>query len=230
MRAMRKLLLFSQCLFLFSWGVMMSNGAGATNAPSKMVILGASYAGGWGQPALPGYEIVNRGAGGEETSQMRARFERDVLTLQPSVVLIWGHINNIHRAPRERIDAAVDAAKADYRAMVDSARAANIRVILATEVTLSEAIGFTNRLAAFVGRLRGKQGYSAYINGHVRDINAWLRIYAREQNLQLLDLERVFDDGEGYRKAEYSSDDGTHINAAGYAALTAYAQGALRAP
>ena len=89
MRAMRKLLLFSQSLFLFSWGVMMSNGAGATNAPSKMVILGASYAGGWGQPALPGYEIVNRGAGGEETSQMRARFERDVLTQQPSVVLIW---------------------------------------------------------------------------------------------------------------------------------------------
>jgi acyl-CoA thioesterase-1 len=218
---------FILCLLMLS-GVLMSNDAHAAAAPEKMVILGASYAGGWRTPVLPGFEIVNRGAGGEETSQMRARFERDVVALKPAVVLIWGHINNIHRAPNGDGAAAVERAKDDYRAMVAAARAANIRVILATEVTLSKAVGFGNRLAAFIGDLRGKQGYSAYVNGHVRALNHWLREFARAEQLKVLDFEKVFDDGEGFRQTDFSADDGTHISPEGYAALTKYAEAELR--
>jgi lysophospholipase L1-like esterase len=225
---MMRRLQFIFCLVMAS-GVLMSNDVHAA-AAEKMVILGASYAGGWRNPSLAGFEIVNRGAGGEETSQMRARFERDVVALKPSVVLIWGHINNIHRAPGGDGAKAVERAKDDYRAMVAAARAANIRVIFATEVTLSKAIGFGNRLAAFIGDLRGKQGYSAYVNGHVRALNAWLRDYARTEQLKVLDFEKVFDDGEGFRQTDFSADDGTHISAEGYAALTRYADAALRAP
>jgi len=183
-------------------GVMFMNETSGAEPPVKMVILGASYAGGW-HVALREYEVLNRGVGGEETSQMLARFDRDVLAQRPAVVLIWGHINNIHRAPRNDIAAAVERAKGDYRAMVQRAREHDIRVILATEVTLTEAVGFGNRLAAFVGSLRGKQGYSAYVNGHVRTLNAWLREFARAEKLQLLDFESVFDDGDGFRKREF---------------------------
>ena len=38
----------------------------------------------------------------------------------------------------------------------------------------------------------------------------------------MLDIEKLFDDGEGFRKTEYTADDGSHISADGYAALTAY--------
>ncbi len=213
---------------LLSGAMFMNETLGAA-PPVKMVILGASYAGSWKTPGLQGFEVVNRGVGGEETSQMLARFDRDVLAQRPSVVLIWGHINNIHRAPRDGIAAAVEKAKGDYRAMVDRAREHHIGVILATEVTLTEAVGFSNRLAAFVGGLRGKQGYSAYVNGHVHALNAWLRDYARTEKLQLLDFEAVFDDGDGFRKREFTDDDGTHISAAGYQALSRYAQGQIRA-
>jgi lysophospholipase L1-like esterase len=211
-------------------GAMFMNETLAASPPVKMVILGASYAGSWKEPGLEGYEVINRGASGEETSQMLARFDRDVVAEKPAVVLIWGHINNIHRAPGGDMAAAVERAKGDYRAMVERARANDIRVVLATEVTLTEAVGFSNRVAAFIGGLRGKQGYSARVNGYVREINAWLRDYARTEKLQLLDFEAVFDDGEGFRKREYTSDDGTHISPDGYAALSQFVQSQFRAP
>lgn len=225
----------------FYWlfpGLLLCAGGGASHGESQkvnqgqsdatLVVAGASYAGGWKQPDLPGYRVVNRGVSGEETHQVLARFDRDVIAARPAVVLIWGHINNIHRAPPDDIEGAKEKAKADYREMVRRARANGIQVILATEVTLSEAVGLTNRLVAFLNGLRGKRGYSAWVNENVRSVNAWLRTYAHEERLRVLDFEKVFDDGRGFRKLEYSSDDGTHISAAGYAALTSYAQAQLQ--
>jgi lysophospholipase L1-like esterase len=198
------------------------------NNPPVLVIFGASYAADWKQPALPGYTVVNRGKGGDATDQMLARFDRDVVAAQPHSVLIWGHINNLHRAPADGLPAAQERIKSDYREMVARARRAGITPILATEVTLSEAIGLRNRLAAMVGKLRGKSGYAAKINAPVRAVNDWMREFARQEKLQLLDIEKLFDDGEGYRKTEYTRDDGTHISEEGYADLTAYAQQHLR--
>jgi lysophospholipase L1-like esterase len=199
----------------------------ANNAP-VLVILGASYAADWKQPALPKYTVVNRGKGGEVTDQMLARIDRDVLAAKPNSVLIWGFINNLHRAPAGGLPAAQERIKSDYRDMVARARSAGITPILATEVTLSEAIGLKNRLAAMVGKLRGKTGYAAKINTPLREVNDWMRDYARTEKLQLLDIEKLFDDGEGYRKTEYTRDDGTHISDEGYAALTAFAQKTLK--
>jgi lysophospholipase L1-like esterase len=198
------------------------------SSTATLVLAGASYVGGWKEPALPGFKVINRGVGGDETHQVLARFDRDVTALKPDAVLIWGHINNVHRAPPGGIETAKEKAKADYRQMVERAKANGIRVILGTEVTVSEAVGLVNRLVAFINGLRGKQSYNAWVNQHVRDLNAWLRTYAREQGLPLWDFEKVFDDGQGFRKLEYSSEDGTHISPAGYAALTTYAQAQLR--
>jgi lysophospholipase L1-like esterase len=214
------------CTVLFA-----STGASQTvnSVPvTRLTITGASYAADWKSPPLPGFEVVNRGMGGQETHQVLERFDRDVLADKPGAVLIWGHINNIHRAPQGQVEAAKQRAIHDYREMVRLARGANVRVILATEVTLSEAVGWKNRLAAFIGRVRGKQGYSSWVNEHVRAVNAWLRTYAAQERLQLLDFEKVFDDGNGFRKLEYSSEDGSHISAAGYAALTRYTQAQLK--
>lgn len=206
-----------------------SNNVSASNATKRLVIIGASYAAGWKQPQLPGFaQVINKGVGGEETHQVRARFERDALAPQPSTVLLWGHINNIHRAPKGDFEAAKERAKDDYRAMVAMARDRGVAIILGTEVTLSEAVGWKNRLGAFVGRLRGKQGYNARINEHVRSLNAWLRDYARQERIAVLDFEKAFDDGEGFRKVEFSTDDGSHITAEGYAELTRYARAQLQ--
>jgi len=189
-----------------------------------LVITGASYAASWKTPALPGYTVVNKGKGGDDTKQVLARFDADVLALKPDTVLIWGHINNYHRAPGGDLEAARKQAWADIHEMITRARAQGANVILATEITLSEAVGFTNRVMAFINGLRGKTSYAARINEPVRAVNAQIRQYARENGLRVLDFEKLFDDGEGFRKVEYSDDDGSHVSAEGYAALTRYAQ------
>jgi acyl-CoA thioesterase-1 len=205
---------------------LLSGIASVTSANTQpvLVIIGASYAADWKQPALPGYSVVNRGNGGEITEQVLARFDRDVIAAKPKAVIIWGHINNMHRVRDGGFAAEQERIKAHYREMVTRARRAGITPILATEVTLSEAVGIKDRIAAFVGKLRGKTGYAAKINAPVRAVNAWLRDYARAERLQVLDVEKLFDDGDGFRKTEYTRDDGTHISTEGYAALTAYAQ------
>lgn len=211
-----------RCFLAFVFCALAATTLSAAPGDPVLVIAGASYSKDWKTPPFPGYRVINTGKGGDETQQVLARFD-EVLAAKPATVILWGHINNIHRAPAGRMEVAKERARANYREMVALAKANGITPIIATEVTLSEAVGFMNRLAAFVGGLRGKEGYAARINREVRAVNEWLRTFAREQNLKVLDLERALDDGEGFRKTEYTTDDGTHISEEGYAALTRYA-------
>ena len=81
-----------------------------------IVILGASYAKGWGTPDLPGFsKVINCGVGGEETSGMLKRFDSDVAAIRPDAVLIWGHVNDITRAAPGRIEAVKAEAREHYR-------------------------------------------------------------------------------------------------------------------
>jgi lysophospholipase L1-like esterase len=205
------------------------NMAGSSDGSAVlMVVTGASYAASWKDPDIGGYRIVNRGVGGEETHQVLVRFDRDVLAQKPAVALIWGHINNIHRAPPGEMARVKDGIRRDYLEMVRRARANGIEPVLATEVTLSEPPGLVNRAVALINQLRGKVSYGAAVNGHVRDINAWLRDYARQEGIRLLDFEKALDDGNGFRRIEYTSGDGTHISPEGYAVLTALARERLK--
>jgi lysophospholipase L1-like esterase len=67
---------------------------------------------------------VNQGMSGDETSQMLARFNSDVLSRRPAVVVILGGINDI------RNHLACDTG--NLLAMVQAAQAANIGVVVGT--------------------------------------------------------------------------------------------------
>jgi lysophospholipase L1-like esterase len=193
---------------------------------NRLVILGASYAGSWGTPPLPGYAVVNRGVGGEQTKGMRARFQKDVIAAQPKAVLIWGHINNITQTgvgDAAKLAAVKKAAQDDYLWMLQQARAAGIEVILATEIPLAEPTGFVNGAVAFVNGLRGKQSYATQVNREVRELNAFVRQLAAREQLVLLDFEKVFAPEGGARKPEFAKEDRSHVTPAGYQALTRYA-------
>lgn len=203
-----------------------------TRSQQELIILGASYAASWGTPALPGYGVVNRGVGGQQTRDMRARFQSDVVAARPDAVLIWGHINNITQsdiatATSVQAEAVKKATRADYLAMLQQARAADIDVILATEIPLAEPQGVLNQIRALIGKLLGKQSYADKVNAQVRDLNAFVRQLAAKEKLRLLDFERVFAPGGGARKADYAAADRSHITAAGYAALTDHAAAEL---
>src|SRR5687767_1866048 len=172
--------------------------------PRDMVIIGASYAAEWENPKLPGYTVTNKGIGGQESSDLRARFERDVLALKPDVVMIWGHYNDIVRAADDKMAAAKQKAQDNYRWMTEQARAAGIKVILVTEITIPIPDTFKENAMAWIGGLLGKQDYRSKKNEQIKAVNVWLRDYARSQNIKLIDLETALDSGNGTRKVEYT--------------------------
>ncbi|HEU0224004.1 MAG TPA: GDSL-type esterase/lipase family protein, partial [Steroidobacteraceae bacterium] len=198
------------------------------DAPS-LVILGASYAKGWGTPPLPGFvRVTNRGVGGEETGGMLARFPGDVVAARPDAVLIWGHVNNITRAAPDKIEDAKKSARDHFAEMLRLARAAGIEPILATEIPWTEPGGIVNTLYGWYAAIMGKTSYATRVSAHVREVNEYLKSLCRRENCRVLDFEAVFADEDGTRKSEYAAEDGSHISQAGYDALTAYAARELR--
>jgi lysophospholipase L1-like esterase len=186
------------------------------------VILGASYAKGWNPGTLGGHACINKGVDGEQSHEVRARFERDVLALEPRSVIIWGYINDIHRSERARIEQTKERVRQSFIEMVELARANGIEPIVATEVTIRTRDSWKELLAAMIGRLLGKESYQDYINSHVLELNGWLRQYAADNGILVLDLQSILSDESGRRGREYATEDGSHITPAGYEALTSH--------
>jgi len=76
---------------------------------------------------LPGAEIINKGIGGDTLAGGRARYEKDVLLLQPDVVVIELGANDFWQAKRP-----IDDLAADLEYMISTARASNAQVVIAS--------------------------------------------------------------------------------------------------
>jgi lysophospholipase L1-like esterase len=199
-------------------------------ASSKtLVLIGASYAGGWlpDQP-VAGYRVINKGVTGQQSYEMLARFENDVLTLKPDAVIIWGFINDVFRSDQMQIDQTLKRTRESMQAMVELAKKSGIVPILATEVTIRGKDEWKEVIGDLVGSLLGKTSYQDYVNRHVRETNRWIRELAAREQVQLLDFETVLADQQGVRRKELSKPDGSHISSRGYEVLTRYAEERLR--
>jgi lysophospholipase L1-like esterase len=187
-----------------------------------VVILGASYAHGW-NPGIAGRRTVNKGINGQQSWELRERFDRDVVAERPRAVVIWGFFNDIVRSARPKMDDTLDRVRQSVSGMVEAARTARIEPILATEVTMRHPDTWSDSIKATVGWLLGRQSYQEYINSYIVRTNQWLREYAVREGLLLLDLQPVVSDRDGRRQRAFAAPDGSHISPAGYDALTRYA-------
>jgi len=195
-----------------------------------IVLIGASYAGGWKpQQPVAGYQIVNKGVNGQQTFEMLARFETDVVALKPDAVIIWGFINDIFRSDPAKMDQTLKRARESVQEMVATAKRSGITPILATEVTIRGKDGWKETIGELVGNMMWKTSYQDYVNGHVRATNRWIRDLAAREKIQLLDFETVLVDQQGVRRKELSKPDGSHISSQGYEALSRYADIHLKA-
>jgi lysophospholipase L1-like esterase len=194
-----------------------------TGNKSKLVIIGASYARGWTDFSPAKFTVVNKGRSGEQSFEMLARFRKDVIDERPEVVIIWGFINDIFGSSPEVIDPTLERSRKNITEMVDLARSNGIKPVLATEVTIREKEGIMETIASWIGRIKGAESYQDYVNKYVLQTNHWIRGYAREQGIFLLDFQPLLVDGKGRRKKEYATEDGSHLSAAAYARLSEYA-------
>ena len=186
------------------------------------VIIGASYAKDWPIESIAGEKTINKGIGGNQSFEMEARFDSDVLELQPRAVLIWGFINDVFRSTPEEMERAKSRIKGSYRNMIEKSNGEGIYVVVATEVTLREPGGLKNWIAGVLGSLTGKESYQAGINSHVFEINSWLREYAQSSGVPILDFQHVLAGSDGWRRQEFAAPDGSHLSIAAYDELSRY--------
>ena len=187
-----------------------------------IVVFGASYAKDWQIADIAGLAVVNAGVGGNETRDMMERYERDVLARSPRYVLIWGFINDYTRSSADKHPQVAALIEQRLTQMVDLAVARQVRPILATEVTMPAATSWSGAVLASIYGALGRKGYADRINTQVMNSNRWLKQFAAERQLPVLDLQAALAADGFYRERRYSLPDGSHLTAAAYAALNLY--------
>ncbi len=179
--------------------------------PGRVVFLGDSITDAWGRRDnsvfFPGKPFVNRGISGQTTPQMLIRFQQDVVALKPAAVVILAGTNDL--AGNTGLS-TLPMIEDNLRSMVAIAKANNIRVILASVLPVAD--------------YPWRKGLEPA--GKIRDLNAWMKRYAAEQNCTYLDYYSAFVDKQGGMKPG-TSKDGVHPTPAGYAIMMPIAQAAI---
>lgn len=178
----------------------------ASGRTPRVVFFGDSITANWvlGDPGLFAEGVVGRGIGGQTTAQMLVRFRSDVIDLRPRVVQILAGTNDIagNRGPTSERDF-----QNNIMAMVELARAHRIRVVL----------GGIPPATRFFWRPEITPG------PRIERLNAWLRDYARREELTFVDYHAVLAGPDGAMRSGLSLD-GVHPNRDGYAAMHALAR------
>lgn len=165
----------------------------------RVVFMGNSITEGWSHrhpEFFKGKPYVNRGIGGQTTPQMLLRFRKDVINLEPSVVVILAGINDI---ARNTGPISIEGIAENIFSMTDIARANNIEVILCSVLP---AFDFPWRPGIEPAE-------------KVVKLNALIKSYAQRNNIIYVDyFSEMVNDKNGLKKE--LGDDGIHPNLKGY--------------
>ncbi|HVR69198.1 MAG TPA: GDSL-type esterase/lipase family protein [Vicinamibacteria bacterium] len=198
-----------------------ANAALAPKRPGekRAVFFGDSITDNWSKAGyggfFPGRPYVNRGIGGQTTSQMLLRFRADVIALGPDAVVILAGTNDIagNAGP-----VGLDVVQQNLATMAELARLHGIRVVLASLLPVSD----DKKDATGRPLLRTRDRPPATL----RALNAWMAGHARDNGHVYLDYFPAVADATGGLKPDLN-DDGLHPNAAGYALMAPLAEKAL---
>ena len=103
----------------------------------------------WLMQSHPEWEVLNRGVNGERSDQIRERFDRDVISAAPAVVVVIAGVNDVYQGR------GVDEVTRQLRWMYDRAQRAGIWVVAGTILPYDTA--------------------TPEQNAKIRQINAWIR-------------------------------------------------------
>jgi lysophospholipase L1-like esterase len=192
-----------------------ANAALAAPAPgeNRVVFFGDSITDVWHlDESFPGkLNYINRGIGGQTTSQMLVRFRPDVINLQARVVIILAGTNDIsgNTGPISLVDI-----EANYTTLAELARLHNIKVIYSSVLPVHE---YTERAGdMFTQRPPEK----------ILALNSWLKDFCSANGCLYLDYFGVMVDDKGFMKKDLA-DDGLHPNKAGYKVMAPLADAAI---
>ncbi|MBP1761030.1 MAG: lipolytic enzyme [Firmicutes bacterium] len=138
-------------------------------------------------------EVINRGIPGNTTSQMMERFDKAVLKANPTHLIIMGGINDI--VWQESFDRIVW----NLRAMAEKAAEHDIKVIFGMPTAVDDE----------------------YIEKLTQRIRNWIKEYADQQGMPIIDFHMAFFSQNGQILTELLNADGAHPTKEGYKAMFA---------
>jgi lysophospholipase L1-like esterase len=191
-----------------------ANSALKPTAPdeNRVVFFGDSITDIWKlDDSFPGKHYVNRGIGGQTTSQMLVRFRQDVIVLQPRVVVILAGTNDIagNTGPISNQDI-----EANLASMAELAKAHGIRMILSSVLSVNNY------------RPQSQEFFASRPPERILALNKWLKDYCAKNDLTYLDYFSAMVDNKGLLKRDLA-DDGLHPNQAGFAVMAPMAEKAI---
>jgi lysophospholipase L1-like esterase len=162
------------------------------------VLMGDSITANWilADPSLFGAKLLDRGIGGQTTSQMLLRMHPDVIALRPRVVHILAGVNDIFGNTGQVPDRLIVA---NIRAMIELAHANGIKVVLGA---MTPTTGFSLR-----------PGFNPA--ERIKRVNVLLRQLAAEKRVQFIDYHGAMADAEGGFRGGLANDL-LHPNRDGY--------------
>lgn len=180
---------------------------------NRVVFFGDSITENWKLAEyFPGRSFINRGIQGQTTSQMLLRFRADVIELKPRVVVILAGTNDLaEKMPLESIEANIAS-------MAEPARAAGIRVVIASVLPVRD-----------IRTLSGRETPNTTLRppGQIAALNDRLKKYSGEKGFVYLDYFTAVADENGMLRPELSAD-GLHPNPNGYAVMEPLAGEAIK--
>jgi lysophospholipase L1-like esterase len=172
-----------------------------------LVFFGDSRALMWGVPAVDDLVVVNRGVGNQTTAQVLLRFDADVATLHPAVVVLEAGVNDlksISELPERRAEIVADCE-------------ANLRVLVARCRGVGAAVVLTSVFAIGDVPVWRRPFWSDDVDAAVREVNTFLRTLAGDR-VVFFDADPVLDDARGKIQPAYQYDF-LHLDPQGYRAL-----------
>jgi lysophospholipase L1-like esterase len=177
----------------------------AASGEPRVVFLGDSITDGWRlQEYFLGRPYVNRGISGQITGEMLGRMKADVLDLKPAALVVLAGTNDLARG------VAQDTIKNNLAMIASLAKAAGVRVILASVLPVSTANQITARPPE-----------------RILNLNEWIQAHAKQEGFLYLDYHSAMKDEQGLLRADLAND-GLHPNAAGYRIMAPLAESAIQ--
>jgi lysophospholipase L1-like esterase len=149
------------------------------------------------------YEVSGAGIGGNKIYDLYLRYEDDVLSKNPDVVVIWVGVNDVWHKRLFGTGTDWDKFGKFYTALIKKFQAKGIKVTICTPASVGEKIDYSNEL-----------------DGDLNKYSQIIRELAAQNNCGLVDFRKLFHE-YGLKNNPQNQDrniltvDGVHLNAAG---------------